>query len=76
MEYILVDIKIDKNRLVELKIPGEITATELIELLNTIYTLDLKKPKALHIEPLGRILGADEILIEAGVHSGSQISLL
>ncbi len=76
MEYILVDIKIDKSRLVELKIPGEITSTELIELLNVIYTLNLNTPKVLHVEPLGRILGSDEILIEAGVNNGSQLSLL
>ena len=76
MEYILVDIKMEKNRVVELKVPGKITAIELIEMLVTIYNLDSNKIKSLHAEPLGRILGADEILIEAGVNNGSQISLL
>ncbi len=76
MEYILVDIKIDKKALVELKIPATLTATELISLLSTIYTFDVKSITVLHVEPLGRILGSEEVLMEAGVNNGSQISLL
>ncbi len=76
MEYILVNVKLDKERVIELKIPGEIKARELIDMLDEVFHVKAGGKKALHVEPLGRILGDEEVLMDEGVHSGSQISLL
>lgn len=76
MEYILVNIKLDKEQMVELKVPGKIKAIELIEMLEEVFHMKTDKKRSLHVEPLGRILGDEEVLSEEGVYTGSQIILL
>lgn len=76
MEYILVTLKISKDKSYELKIPAEITAGELVTMVQQAFGLNSMNKRSVHVEPLGRILGEDEVLIEEGVYSGSQITLL
>ncbi len=76
MEYILVTVKIGKGKDYELKIPAEITAGELVEMIEEAFRLNSMTKRSVHVEPLGRILGADEVLIEEGVYNGSQITLV
>lgn len=74
MEYILVTVRLNKEESCELKIPGIITAGELSSIFKEIFHLD--KQKSLHVEPLGRILSEDEVLIDEGVYNGAQIILI
>lgn len=74
MEYILVTVRLNKDENCELKIPGSITAGELSNMFKEIFHLD--RAKSLHVEPLGRILGEDEVLIDEGVYNGAQIILI
>lgn len=76
MDYILVNIKLSKENSQELKIPADIAAGELLEILKQVFHLESLGKAALHIEPLGRILGADEVLCEEGVYNGAQITLV
>lgn len=76
MEYIFITLKMSKDKVYELKIPSEITADELVEMLQKAFPLEGKNKKAIHVEPLGRILGKDEVLVEEGIYNGSQITLL
>lgn len=67
-------VRLNKDEDCELKIPGNITAAELSSMLKEIFHLE--KNKSLHVEPLGRILGEDEVLIDEGVYNGAQIILI
>ena len=74
MEYILVTVYISKKESYELKVPGNISVGELSEMLKETFKLD--KKASLQVEPLGRILGDEEVLLDEGVYNGSQIILL
>lgn len=76
MDYILITLKLGKDKIYELKIPSEVTAGELVDMIQEAFGMESKERKTLHIEPLGRILSEDEVLIEEGVYNGSQITLL
>ncbi|ADZ85440.1 EsaB/YukD family protein [Cellulosilyticum lentocellum] len=76
MDYIFITLNISKDTSYELKIPGEITAGELIEMISEAFHLKTTAKRVLQAEPLGRILGEDEVLIKEGVFNGSQITLL
>lgn len=76
MGYILVTLKLSKDKAYELKIPTEVTVGELVDMIQEAFNLEDRGRKTVHVEPLGRILGEDEVLIEEGVYNGSQITLL
>lgn len=76
MDYIFITFKLNKETSYELKIPAEITAGELIEMLSEAFHIKGATKRTLHVEPLGRILGAEEVLVKEGVFNGSQITLL
>lgn len=76
MEYIFITLKINKNYEEELKVPANITAGQFLDIVQNVFNLQGKEQKSLHVEPLGRILGAEEIFCDEGVFNGSQITLV
>lgn len=76
MDYIFITLNISKDTGYELKIPTEITAGELLEMISEAFHLKSTTKRVLHAEPLGRILGEDEVLIKEGIFNGAQMTLL
>lgn len=76
MEYIFVDARIGQEKVQELKIPTQLTAGELMKMITAAFGINENQYKVVQVEPLGRILGEDEMLDEAGVGNGAQITLV
>lgn len=76
MAYRIVDVRVTRDRNEELKISDELTAEELVHILAQVFHEEELKGKVIQAEPLGRILGKDEILAEAGIGSGAQLTLI
>lgn len=76
MDYIFITLNISKDKSYELKIPTDITAGELMHMISEVFDLKNTGKRAIHAEPLGRILGEDEVLTKEGVFNGAQITLL
>ncbi len=76
MDYIFVTLKLKQETLYELKIPIHITVSELLKLFKSALGLQIDENSSLHVDPLGRILGKEEVLSDEEIHSGALLTLI
>lgn len=76
MSEIIVNMRINQTQNEELKIPAEVTSGELVTMLSAAFHDPSLSQRTIQVEPLGRILGSEEVLSEAGVGNGAQMTLL
>lgn len=76
MEYIIISLIGEKIKEIDLKIPSNITARELLESILSIYDIQRESTMKIHANPPGRIISEDEILAESGVYSGAIITII
>lgn len=76
MEYIFVTLRSKEEVLYELKIPTHITVGELLKIFRSALGLQIDENAMLHVEPLGRILGKEEVLSDEEIYNGALLTLI
>ncbi|MBT2293169.1 EsaB/YukD family protein [Paenibacillus albidus] len=75
MNYVMVTL-LASGQQVDLKLPGLVPVSELLEMLKDTLELPGQREQRLQAEPLGRILDNARSLEEEGVSHGALLTLI
>lgn len=76
MKYIFITLKLKDGKTHDLRIPIYITANEFLKMIEKSFDVIIDKGTSLHVEPLGRILGGEELLADEKIYNGALITLV
>lgn len=76
MEHIFVTFRLKDAVAYDLKIPIHITVKELLNIIGIALSIKIDENASLHVEPLGRILGREEVIAEEKIYNGALITLV